>query len=300
MAKSKSVKDVLGVDPKQIRMCVDRILPPKLQMKAAELAMKENPENRPHVPAMTDARVRFARRDPQSMALITGKKWQNGRTLKIAFLNGNSTAQALVRETAPQWLQFANIKFEWVTNPANADIRIDYTQVGAWSHIGTDCLAIPKNQATMNYGFIDQATCLHEFGHALGCIHEHQHPEANIPWNKPAVYAYYGGPPNNWNRQMVDVNLFEKYSRDITQFSDYDTSSIMHYPIDPRLTDGRFTVGWNKALSPTDKKFMAQMYPGAGTTTPTDPGTGGGAIAIPKSGSYTIQTVGGKAAIVFN
>jgi hypothetical protein len=51
----------------------------------------------------------------------------------------------------------------------------------------------------MNYGWLlantpDQEysrVVLHEFGHALGAIHEHQHPAAGIPWDKPKVYEYY-------------------------------------------------------------------------------------------------------------
>lgn len=51
----------------------------------------------------------------------------------------------------------------------------------------------------MNYGWLYPDTpdqeysrvVLHEFGHALGAIHEHQHPEAAIPWDKPKVYEYY-------------------------------------------------------------------------------------------------------------
>ena len=102
---------------------------------------------------------------------------------------------------------------------------------------------------------------LHELGHALGCIHEHQNPVASIPWNKEAVYAYYAGPPNNWSRADVDNNLFRTYSRNLTQFSDFDAESIMLYPIPKEHTIGGFEVGWNRQLSPTDKQFIGVLYP---------------------------------------
>ena len=34
-------------------------------------------------------------------------------------------------------------------------------------------------------------TVLHEFGHAIGCVHEQASPAANIPWNEAKVYEFY-------------------------------------------------------------------------------------------------------------
>jgi len=45
----------------------------------------------------------------------------------------------------------------------------------------------------MNLGVVDEAhirgTVLHEFGHALGLVHEHQRPKDQQPfeWSKPVV-----------------------------------------------------------------------------------------------------------------
>jgi hypothetical protein len=121
----------------------------------------------------------------------------------------------------------------------------------------------------MNYGWLQPNTSdteyhrvvLHEFGHSLGCIHEHQNPSATIPWNREKVYKTYGGSPNFWSRQQVDVNLFQKYGADQTQFTEFDTHSIMLYPITKDLTDGTFEVGWNTELSDPDKAFIRAMYP---------------------------------------
>ena len=51
----------------------------------------------------------------------------------------------------------------------------------------------------MNFGWFHDnslendfsATVTHEFGHAIGLIHEYRSPAGYIPWNKPAVYAYH-------------------------------------------------------------------------------------------------------------
>jgi hypothetical protein len=147
---------------------------------------------------------------------------------------------------------------------------------------------------------------LHEFGHALGCIHEHQHPDAGIPWDRQAVLRYYTGPPNNWPPDKVESNLFKRYTKPQTQFSDFDRESIMLYPVDESFTIGDFQVGWNKKLSKTDKEFIGAIYP---KSKPAEEpalavdGTAEGSIGkhgeedlyrlpISERGRYTIETTG--------
>jgi len=121
----------------------------------------------------------------------------------------------------------------------------------------------------MNYGWLtpDSAdsevsrVVLHEFGHALGCIHEHQNPAGGIKWNKEVVYAYYAGPPNFWSKEDVDRNLFETYNEDLTVHTYLDAASIMMYPIDRHFTLDGFEVGLNTELSRADKDFIRQVYP---------------------------------------
>jgi tetratricopeptide (TPR) repeat protein len=122
----------------------------------------------------------------------------------------------------------------------------------------------------MNFGWLDHKTddlefkrvVLHEFGHALGFQHEHQHPEQKIPWNKAAVYEFYGKPPTSWDKVKVDQNIFNVLTKDQTQFSVFDKKSIMVYPIDKRLTDGVYEIPMNYSLSPTDINFSQLIYPG--------------------------------------
>jgi hypothetical protein len=205
------------------------------------------------------------------MAVLTGKKWDNGRTLKVGFIDGLAEVQQRVITFAKQWEQFANLTLDFTPLPAGTtpDIRISFAQEGSWSYLGTDALGIRDDLCTMNFGWLTpevsdreyERVVVHEFGHALGAIHEHQSPGATIPWDKDAVYKYYGGPPNNWSKEEVDVNLFELYDKTITQFSQFDPNSIMLYAIPNDLTVGDWEVGWNTTMSDTDKAFIASLYP---------------------------------------
>jgi len=276
---------------KLIKICFERQLNEDQFNEYARRAIEDNPRNIPLAPLAAPA-IGGLPPGPVGLALLPGVMWKPGSVLRCRFLGGEAVVQAKVEQVAHTWEQFANIKFAFGDDP-QAEIRVAFISgAGSWSYLGMQALGIPKDQPTLNLGWLQPNThddeynrvVLHEFGHALGCIHEHQNPATNIPWNKPAVYRSYGGPPNYWTQQQVDVNLFQKYSADQTQFSDFDPQSIMLYPISKDLTDGKFEVGFNTALSTTDKSFIGTQYPF--DTTPIVDLTVGGAPAEAEIGQH--------------
>lgn len=194
--------------------------------------------------------------------------WQNGQTVTVSFMGGSEYVRSRVIAYAKQWEEFANIKFEFVQS--NGMIRVAFIQgAGAYSHMGRNALAVPANQETMNFGWFDDntseaefsRTTLHEFGHALGLIHEHQHPEVELDWDREFTYQYYAGAPNYWSRQQVDVNLLNTYTTAQTTFNAYDETSIMHYPILGRLVNRSNNTPENTVLSAGDKQLIGTIYP---------------------------------------
>lgn len=204
----------------------------------------------------------------ERLALVNETRWQSEDAIRVRFLDGDPAVQEKVKRVALTWIEHANLRLYFGTDP-QADLRISFSQRGSWSHLGRECHRIPWDHPTMNYGWLTPDTpddevsrvVLHEFGHALGCIHEHQNPAGGIKWNKPAIYAYYAGPPNFWTPEQVDRNIFETYAQDLTSFSELDPRSIMMYPIPKEFTLDGFEVGLKTALSDTDKAFIKTMYP---------------------------------------
>ncbi|CAM1360649.1 metalloprotease, M12A family precursor [Tenacibaculum sediminilitoris] len=206
-------------------------------------------------------------------ASIKTKQWKSGQTIRVKFLNGNNFVQSKVKQYAVEWENYANIKFEWVSSNSSANIKIGFREgqfandSGSWSYLGTDS---NNSSHSMHFGWFNnntsdtefRRTTIHEFGHALGLVHEHQNPVAGINWNKEVVYAYYAGAPNYWSRSQVDNNLFNRISASSSNYSDYDRLSIMHYPVPAEHTTDGVGVGRNTQLSATDKSFIARIYPG--------------------------------------
>jgi hypothetical protein len=246
----------------EIHACVDMAVPLQSLREALRLAVEENPANQSEMEDPSTGTRAF---------VVTGKLWRPGRTLRVRFMGGTPMVQEKVRQYANEWTKYIGIQFNFGNHP-DAEIRVAFAKDGSWSYIGTDALSISRDRPTMNYGWFDKPVAeaeysrviIHEFGHALGMPHEHNHPGVAIPWNKEAVYRYYMAAPNNWTKAQVDNNLFARYDRTMTRFSAFDKQSIMLYPIPKEfVTNPAFVVGWNSQLSATDKKFMGTVYPKA-------------------------------------
>jgi hypothetical protein len=199
------------------------------------------------------------------------KRWPNGKTLRVRFLDGSTTLKKKVARIASEWTEYTGIQFSFNGGP-DAELRVSFAEHGSWSYIGTEALNIPQSQPTINLGALkgetSEAVCrrtvLHEFGHVFGLIHEHQNPNANIPWNKIAVYRFFASPPHYWSAEVVDNNVFNKYSGNYREF---DPKSIMMMIQIPKefLTGDSFApiTDLNSELSESDKVFIAKLYPKA-------------------------------------
>jgi hypothetical protein len=203
--------------------------------------------------------------------------WDNGAVLRVKFLSGSSEMKFKVLSYAKEWEQFANVRFEFVEN-GDADIRVNLDNKGGHnSVIGQLATGVPQDVKTMNLDTTDfktyesmHGTVMHEFGHALGLLHEHYSPLAGIPWNKELVYKELGQ-SQGWDKLTVDVNLFQQYSLTYTQGTSYDRKSIMHYPVLARWTTNGYSVPWNNYLSDGDKSLISALYPKGGARSTEKP-----------------------------
>ncbi|TCC98918.1 M12 family metallopeptidase [Pedobacter psychroterrae] len=194
-------------------------------------------------------------------------KWTNGTVLNIMFTGGTEKVRAKVMQYAKIWEQYANIKFNYISQ-GQPDMIISFREgEGSYSHVGVGCRTVAKTgKNTMNFGWFNdnteeknfKRTTLHEFGHALGLLHEHKNPLGEIKWNKAVIYGYYQ--QQGWSVQKVDEEVLNRYSVTMSNHQ-YDPKSVMHYPIPANHTLDGYSVDWNTDVSEGDIKLISEMYP---------------------------------------
>jgi hypothetical protein len=251
------------------------------------------------------------------MVIVESVKWKPGRTITVAFLGGNADLHRNIEQVASEWSAHANITFDFGRDPTSgnyrawsakdkdykADIRISFHQEGDlkgyWSVVGIESRdrdIVKPNEASMNLEGFDQGTpadwqaiVRHEFGHAIGLEHEHQHPQGGCDWrwaddpgykptrNKdkqfirdasgkyPGIYTVLGGPPNNWKTEVVDRNIKQLPNASAYRFGPFDKLSIMKYQFDEWMflkgTQSPCYSTANDEFSAEDKKRIAEFYP---------------------------------------
>lgn len=201
--------------------------------------------------------------------------WQPGQQLRVRFLDGTQTMRDTVAAIAKTWEDHANITFDF-GDFAEAEIRISFhltgNDSGYWSVLGKTSMTFDQSLASMSLsnGWDDdfmtgqivrvRRTVLHEFGHALGLLHEHQSPAADIPWDVEKVYAWYAA-NQGWSKNEVDQQVLDPDGGPWTLYTEHDPTSIMQYPVENFLTKGNYEIPWSNELSPVDKAGIRILYP---------------------------------------
>lgn len=216
------------------------------------------------------------------LASLTGLKWPDGYRLRIRLMDGDAAMKKKVETYIRDWDPFINLRLVFNTD-ADAEIRVRIFSGDAQSTVGTFALGVKDlSRPTMTLGLtptdgdaLIRRRAHHEFGHALGCVHEHQSPASPIEWNEAAVRAmrtkelkakFPSITPEEIERD-VQTNYLKKYDHTISNSSEFDPKSVMLYSIDPSLLKTRPGVTpppkppLNVDLSDKDKEFIRRMYP---------------------------------------
>lgn len=153
-----------------------------------------------------------------------------------------------------------NLDISFVDTPEEANVRISFDpNGGAWSLVGTDHRD-QKSGATMNLGWFDVPTTIHEFGHVLGMIHEHQNPYGQtIRWDENKIFKW-AKDTQGWSDQTTRDNIINKYDKSSINGSNFDPLSIMLYFFPASLTLNNVGTNQNFRLSSEDVIWIDKVY----------------------------------------
>lgn len=244
-------------------------LPDEMRLAAADSAITINPANAPReqfISSLLSANIP----EPDALAFLTGKLWSStGIDLGVAFMdNPSSDLRSRTLEYANLWSRSANIRFR-ESSLSMADIRVAFRSgQGHYSYLGTDCRLVPRDQPTMNLELTMRSSLSewdrvdpHEFGHAIGCPHEHLRAAIIRRLNVQKTIAWarrtYG-----WNEQMVRSNILTPVEeRSVLGTLQADEESVMAYSLPGEITtDGQPIVGGH-GINETDHAWAARVYP---------------------------------------
>lgn len=248
--------------------CTEVSLPEKDLVPAAERAIEMFPPNRP-------AGVH----PPGKIAVLATKYWgARAREITVGFMERPSTAMVdQVLRYANTWSEFSNVGFRYTSDLSSAVVRVSFARGGYWSYLGTDCLSIPKNRQTMNLeGFTlrtPQSEWMrvvpHEFGHTLGCPHEHAR-KAIIELLDPEKVIALFSRTQGWSRQQVIEQILTPLEEQsiMTGGSSADVESIMTYQFPGSVTRNGRPIPGGGTFSEVDKRHFAAIYPKDGPKPP--------------------------------
>lgn len=166
-------------------------------------------------------------------------------TLGCCFLTGSQQDRATVETAARGWLQGGIerlVQFDFTVPQERAHIRIFIGPGGNNSRIGRDARRVPRGKATLNLTNVRPGTIQHEFGHALGLLHEHLNPGFTVPLDERVIIEEMAQPPNRWSTATTRLNILNRFGSEARCVTDpqFNPDSIMMYTIPARWTrDGR-------------------------------------------------------------
>jgi hypothetical protein len=193
----------------------------------------------------------------------------------IGFVDGTPAERDKVRMLAQEWLEHdIGVAFEFIDDLRKTHVRIGFSGGTNKSKTGTEALRVAKSAATMflpavrngSNDTVKRRAVLHEFGHGIMTFgHEHRHANAGYVFKDARIIRDLINQTlpveSRWTVDMVEQNITNPPYAASRSCSNYDVTSIMHYPVQASwLVHGVPVPQPATTLSKLDVGCAAEIY----------------------------------------
>lgn len=196
------------------------------------------------------------------------------RSLAKIEANRRPYFRSLLELAASEWMRYGAVDFRILSENSRekADFEVNFiapviernSRLGRSSHGSVEYgaklinLNLPSDTTRGSH----YKVTLHELGHVLGFMHEHQHPEREFSFNFDLLMKNCGLGSSDICRSSIEYNNMKTFSGSKYILKDYDPKSIMHYGVQPPLILENLQILESMSLSLGDKIAAADVYPG--------------------------------------
>lgn len=166
-----------------------------------------------------------------------------------------------------EFFPYVNLQFEFVSTPTPAPdgglVHITDNPAGLKPGASGTCKRIGKKDPYIIIGKTKtfETVVIHEMAHAVGMLHELEHPHKPFTFDRERLVAFYMA-RKDMSRQdaesFVQRNFFANTEKELL-YGDFDTKSIMLYKLPVEVTGGVELTGSSR-LSDGDKDWLEQAY----------------------------------------